>query len=522
MELRQYLTIIGKWMWLVVLSVIIAGGASYFASKAATPLYRTKTTLMVGRTTQNPDPTTSDFSTGQQLASTYVQLARREPVLRGVIDSLGLQVNWQSLAGQVSSAVIPQTQLIEVGVIDSDPYRAKVLADAIAEQLILQSPTGSSSTNQEIEFIRSQISDLKEKIESGQNELKRLQQELDSANSASQIQNLQNQINVLDTKISGWQDTYSQLLVFLEGGNVNALTVIEEATIPSAPISPNTMMNVLLASVIGIILAVGGAFIVEYLDDTIKTELDVERTARLPTLGGISRIKGGNYKEKLIAVREPLSPAVEAYRVLRTNIQYSEANKHLQTLMITGAGPSEGKSICLANLGVVMAQSGLKVIIVDADLRRPVQHEIFGLSKIAGLSDALLNIKSNVKDYIKASQQENLRILTSGFVPPNPAELLGSRKMGEIIEELKSEADIILFDSPPTLVVADSRMLSYLMDGVIIVNDAGHTRTSEAKRAADELRKVQSNLLGVVINHFPTTNDGYYYYRYQENGRIKH
>jgi succinoglycan biosynthesis transport protein ExoP len=207
MELRQILGLIGKWLWLIILSVVIAAGSSYFASRAATPLYRTKTTMMVGQITRNPEASSSDLYTGQQLAYTYSQLARREPVLNGAIESLGLEMGWQALAGQISTNIVPQTQLLEISVIDSNPYRAKVLADAIAQQLILQSPAGSATTSSEdLDFIRNQISELKSKIESGQEEIKRLSQELDTSNSALQIQDLTNQINLLETKISKHPD----------------------------------------------------------------------------------------------------------------------------------------------------------------------------------------------------------------------------------------------------------------------------------------------------------------------------
>lgn len=522
MELRQYLNIVARWLWLVVLSVAIAAASSYFASRAATPLYRTKTTLMVGRATQNPDPNSSELYTGQQLAYTYTQLARREPVLRGALESLGLNMSWEALAGQVSTSIVQQTQLIEISVIDSDPYRAKVLADAIAQQLILMSPTTLQTDQEQAVFIQSQIGDLQAKIESSQAEIERLQAELDAANSARQIQDLQNQIDVLETKISGWQNTYSQLLTSLKGGDVNALSVVEEASIPRYPISPNVRMNVLLASAIGFILAVGGAFLIEYLDDTVKTPDDIERITGLPTLGAIARIEGDNYPDKLIAVKKPLSPTVEAYRVLRTNLQFSSVDRPAQTLVMTSPGPSEGKSVSLANLGVVMAQSGLKVIIVDTDLRRPVQHKLFELPNRYGLTDAILHPNPGLAEHLQDTRVENLRVLTSGALPPNPAELLGSQRMQELIEELKNEADIVLFDSPPTLVVADAAIIGTRTDGMLVVNDAGRTRTTESRRAVEELRRVHANLLGVILNRLSAGSRGYYYYYryyyYHEDG----
>lgn len=525
MELRQYLSVIWKWMWLVALSVGIAAGSSYLASKAATPLYRTKTTLMVGRINANTSTASMDLWTGQQLAYTYTQLAQREPVLKGAIDSLGLEMSWEALAGQVSASIVNQTQLLEVSVIDSDPYRAKVLADAIAQQLILLSPAGSAerSDQQQRVFAQAQLDDLKGKIEGSSDEYNRLRRELDAANSARQIQDLQNQIAILDSKISAWQNTYSQLLLAMEGSDSTALNVVEEATLPSYPISPNVRMNVLLASAIGLILAAGGAFLIEYLDDTIKDPRDVQRTSNLPTLGAIARIEGEDYKQKLIAVRQPLSPIVEAYRVLRTNLQFSAVDNPAKCLLMTSPGPSEGKSVSLANLAVVMAQSGLKVIVVDTDLRRPVQHRIFGLPNRRGLSDAAIQAKMGIEENLQNTMVENLRLLSSGPLPPNPSELLGSARMKAIVEELKGLADIVLFDSPPTLVVADAAIMSAHVDGVVLVNDAGRTRSTEARRAAEELRRVRANLLGVVLNRLSSGSRGYYYYHYYylDNGEKK-
>lgn len=525
MELRQYVSIVLKWWWLVVLSVLIAATSSYFASKAVTPLYRTKSTLMVGRAMENPDPNSVDLWTGQQLAYTYVQLVRREPVLQGAINDLGLQMSWQALAGQVSSNIVNQTMLMEINVVDSDPYRAKVLADAIAQRLIEQSPAAANSGSpQEKAFIQAQMDDLEVKIKAAQQEGERLNQELDAANSARQIQDLQNQINILESKISGWQSSYSQLVISIQGGDVNALSIVEEASLPTAPISPNVKMNVLLASAIGLVLAVGGIFLIEYLDDTIKTQEDVTRTSNLPTLGAIARIEGEDYPDKLIAIKQPLSPIVEAYRVLRTNLQFSSVDKPAKTLVMTSPGPSEGKSISVANLAVVMAQSGLKVIVADTDLRRPVQHKIFNLPNRYGISDAILKPNPGLKEHLQDPGIENLRVITSGILPPNPAELLASERMKLLIEELKKEADVVLFDSPPSLVVTDAAILGTLVDGVVIINDVGRTRSNEARRAVEELTRVHTNLLGIVLNRLSIGGSGYYYYYYyyySEDGKKK-
>lgn len=591
MELQKVLNVIWKWMWLVVLSVVIAAGSSYIASKSATPLYRTKTTLMIGRITDNPDPNSMQLYTGQQLAYTYIQLAQREPVLKGAIQSLGLDLNWQALAGRVSANNVQQTQLLEISVVDSDPLRAKVLADAIAQQLILLGPgmQNKSGINQG-DFTLQQIQDLQVKIEDGQKELIRQKQELDAANSARQIQDLQNQVILLESKLNSWQSTYSQLLLAYQGGDVNVLSVVEEAPIPAYPFSPNVQNNVMVAALIGLFLAVAGALLMEYLDDTVKNPDDISRVTNLPTLGTIPQIGGEQYADKVIAIHHPLSPIVESFRILRTNLQFSTLDHPLRSMLVTSPGPSEGKSISVANLAVVMAQSGLKVILVDADLRRPTVHKLFNLNNRHGLTDAILHVypaakeqtqsarvKENpgridplvhshtdridhlfqdlqleseafsgyheaynpyatrdevellseftqIENFLQNTQIENLRLLTSGALPPNPAELLGSERMHRLISVLLQDADLVLFDTPPCLVVADSAILSVNMDGVLLVNDAGHTRTNETKRTVEELRRARANILGVLLNRISKSKSGYnyyYYYYYYQDGEKK-
>ncbi len=594
MELRRIFNIIWKWLWLVGLSVLIAAATSYAASKAATPLYRTKTTMMIGRITQNPDPSTLQLYTSQQLAYTYIQLAKREPILKSAIESLGLDMNWQALAGQVSASVVPQTQLLEITLIDNDPYRAKVLADAVAQEMVRLSPGTANRDSEQAAFAQAQLDDLKKKIADAQDEAIRLRQELDAANSARQIQDLQTQINVLENKISGWQGTYSQLLLSYQGSDVSTLSVLEEAQIPSSPFSPNVMNNVLVASAIGLILALGGALLIEYLDDTIKNPTELSRATNLTHLVSLPFIEGEGYEQKLVAVYQPMSPMVESFRILRTNLQFSALDKPLYTMMMTSPNPSEGKSVALSNLAVVIAQSGRKVILVDTDLRRPTQHKMFNIPNRIGLTDVMLDVISpnadiirrsrifketqrasdsistgsdrnaniieslfqvdgkretgleapnpesqnqprslspsqgannpdtllDISAYLQETGVENLHLLTTGQLPPNPTELLGSELMGMLILTLKSQADIVLFDTPPTLIFADAAVLSTRVDGVVLMTDMGRTRIGEATRAVEELRRVRANMLGVILNRAGKRKGSYYsyYYYYSSEG----
>ncbi len=509
MELEQYFAVIKKWLWLIVASVLISTVSSYFGTLQMPRIYQATTTVMVGQVLEQSNPNAQDLYLSQQLAQTYADMVRRRPILEGVAEALGL--DYVPSAENVSARQVPGTQLLEIVVRDTHPERARAIADIIAYQLILQSPTGASEEQRRRAFVQTQLEDLEYRIQETQAEIDEEQARLESANSARAIQQHQANISALQQKFSNYQSTYASLLSAVQGG-VNYISVIEPAITPTVPISPRVGVTVMLASAIGLILAVGGAFLIEYLDDTIKTPDDVTRAADLPTLAGIARIEGKTYPEKLIAVRHPLSPIVETYRLLRINLQFSSVDKPAHSLIVTSPASREGKSVTLANLAVVMAQSGLGVVAVDADLRRPSLHKIFSLPNHQGLSDAILQQSTSpVSEHLQTTEVKNLWVLTSGPLPPNPAELLGSERMGAIIEELKGQVDVVLLDTPPSLVVADALILSTRADGVLLVNDVGRTRRGEARQVTEKFRRVQANPLGVVLNRLPGRRDGYYY-----------
>lgn len=223
---------------------------------------------------------------------------------------------------------------------------------------------------------------------------------------------------------------------------------------------------------------------------------------------------GLNGRERLITYSNPRSPIAEAYRQLRTNIQFSSLDKPLRSLVVTSTSPEEGKSTTLANLAITIAQTGTKVILADCDLRRPTIHSIFGLENSSGLTTLILDYSSRQMP-LQESGVANLRILPSGPLPPNPSELLGSRRMGEVIDLLKSEADIVLFDSPPVIAVTDAAILATRMDGVLLVINAGKTKRDLARKAKALLDKVNANLIGVVLNNVKFDSSLHHYYAEQ-------
>ncbi len=201
----------------------------------------------------------------------------------------------------------------------------------------------------------------------------------------------------------------------------------------------------------------------------------------------------------LITLREPASAAAEAYRTLRTNILFSSLDHPLHTLLVTSTAPDEGRSVILANLAVTMAQAEQRVLLVDCDLRRPSLHTLFGLSNEHGLTSTMLEQGEGPLP-LQASGVPGLSLLTSGPLPPRPADLLGSRRMAALIERMRAEADIVLFDTPPVVAVSDAAVLAPRVDGVLLVLQAGRTRRDRAREARQQLEQVKAHLVGVVLN----------------------
>ncbi len=221
-----------------------------------------------------------------------------------------------------------------------------------------------------------------------------------------------------------------------------------------------------------------------------------------------------NSREKLVTLSDPRSPAAEAYRSLRTNLEFSSLDEPLRTMVVTSPAPEAGKSTTLANLAVTMAQAGKQVILADCDLRRPSLHEVFGVSNATGLTSVILDDTTSAPP-LRDTGVAGLKLLTSGPLPPNPAELLGSRRMGDIIKTLQDQADVVLFDAPPVIAVTDAAILASQVDGVLLVLNAGATKRDHAQRAKTALDKVNARLVGTVLNNVELDTSLYGYYSEQ-------
>jgi polysaccharide chain length determinant protein (PEP-CTERM system associated) len=327
-----------------------------------------------------------------------------------------------------------------------------------------------------------------------------------------------------------------------EAGQIGNVRIIDKAVPPESPISPKRKLNVLLGAFLGLLLGGGMAVLLESLDSSLKSIEDVEALG-LPVLGHIPKIKEtqkrrGHTKSEpgtkgeafkvashLLTHSAPKSPISEAYRTLRTNIQFSNLDRPSQTILITSAGPGEGKSTTVANLAITFSQMGTRTVLLDTDFRRPILHSVFGVNKEPGLINHLAG-KTPLDGIIRKTPMENLDLITCGVIPPNPSELLASGKMKEFVARLKDKYQIILFDTPPVIAVTDAVVLSLLLDGVVLVASAGQTSQQGLARAKTLLENVGAKVMGAVLNKIEAKSaygsyHYYYYYHYYGDRKEK-
>jgi capsular exopolysaccharide synthesis family protein len=265
-------------------------------------------------------------------------------------------------------------------------------------------------------------------------------------------------------------------------------------------------------------LALGIAFTMEYLDDTVKSSEDVEAATGLATLGTVLKMKGEKGRSeiyRLAALLYPRGPAAEAYRTLRTNLEFASVDEPVRSLLVTSSIPSEGKTTTSSNLAVAFAQAGRTVILLDADLRKPGVHKLFNLPNVSGLTSLLRTDDVAIDDVAQATEEERLRVVSTGPLPPNPAELLGSHRMQTILERLVAAADLVIVDSPPLQAVTDAAILASITDGTLLVIDAGRTRRAAAGRGREALAKSGARVLGAALNRLSQrARSDYVYYDY--------
>jgi len=485
-------------------SILVAEILSYQYFIRQPKIYQTHTTLMIGTTISDPNPTNNEFILNQQLAAAYANIANRQMVHNATLNALDMD----QLPEYVARA-LPNTPLIEIVVTDTDPKRAQAVANELATQLVLLSPTGAMPEEQgRQEFINQRLNILEVQINETEDEIKKLQEDLGNMISATQIKETQDQITSLQSKLSTMQDNYGTLLSNTQQGAINSLTLIERAELPSSPIGPNFGLTMLLAAAFGLILAVIEAYLLEYLDDTLKSGDDVARLFSAPIIGHIFEQKIGTKGKQMYDIADMRHPSAEAFRILSTNIEIAKANWPLKTILVTSADTGDGKTSVAANLALFLTQRNKRVVLLGADLRKPNIHKYFNMTNDLGLVD-LFSGNATLDNVLKVSEHRKLAVLTAGNTPSNPTELLSSNKMDQLLAKLKEIADFVIIDSSP-YIIADAIALSSKVDGVLLVVRPGHTPIPLAHSTMEQIKLAGVKLVGVVLNRIPLHGEDYY------------
>ncbi len=499
MELREYITPLKKWWWLLAVSTIIATVTAYFATRKLPSIYQASTTLSVGRTIYEANPSGNDLGLTRQLAETYADILQQEPIRNATRTKLGLT----RLPAYVAR---PNGSFLEIVVTDTDPERAQVVANELALQLI-DLRMGPQQTDQARQaFVNQQLDDLQNDITATQQEIDKLQGDLGKMFSASELANTQKQIDALQIKLTTLQTNYVSLLSNTQQGAINSLSVLSPAARPQTPIGPNRLALNLLAGASGLVLAVGAAYLLEFLDATIKTPEEISRLFGLSVIGYIADTRLVEGKPHV--AEQPHSTVAEAFRSLMTNLEFAGVEKPLKTILVTSAAASEGKTTIATNLAITMAQGGKKVILLDADLRRPKVHAFLGLPNKAGVNE-IYEGGLEVMEALQTWKDENLAVITAGSRAANPTELLGSEKMSQILSSLEGVAEVVILDGPPFL-VADAWVLAAKVDGVLLVVRPTYTHRDAVRTVMEQVTRMGARVVGVALNRIPARQAEYY------------
>jgi polysaccharide biosynthesis transport protein len=520
-DLQRLIALVRTWLPLALVSAALAGAGGFVVSNLQQPVYEARAQMIVGQALSAANPDYSQLLVAQNLASMYARFAETDLVLEPVISELDLDVTPATLANQVRVDAPRDTNELLITAQDTDPARAASVANALAAQLIASSPTiqGREAAFQE---------SIDQDLAATQALIERTQARVDDLVQLTvRTPQQESELQALEGRLANLRSTFATLLSFSSDNATNLLTVIQPAKASSSPVSPRTLFNTLLAAALGMLVVVGVAFLAEQLDDRIKDPEAVQEVAGLSTLGTIAWMTSSRGRKEfylLAGLLFPRSGFAEAYRTLRTNIEFASVDAPARTLLVTSSAPGEGKTVTASNLAIVFAQSGRRVILVDADLRKPGVDVMFSLPNTRGLTDMLRHESISVDAVANPTEQDNLRVVTTGPLPPNPAELLGSKRMQTVLERLRQDSDLVIFDSPPLLAVADAAVLSSFLDGTVMVIDAAKGRRRIVRMGRETLSRAGATVLGAVLNRVPaTTRFGYggFYGRAEEAERTR-
>lgn len=544
MELLEYWKIARKWWWLILLSTVLFGTAGLIYAQRQVPIYTATTTLIINPAAPNALLAFAADTSVQALASTYTEFMRTGSYAKLVAQEMGGTLTPEAILKALTVRYVEGTQIFRISATLTDPAQTQMLTNTAARVLINANLDRQRSQQEQLQRQRST------EAEQEHQRLLELQTVLqqEAANYSERIKNLENEVKNQENKPKS--DEGDKLILQLKeelvtarserievlsslaatqasltaSSNTSAIStdtavVIDEAPLPAEPEPGQTRQLIILAFLGGLMAGAGLAWLLEYIDYTVRTPEELDSHYGVPTQGAIGMLTGRNNQDRtagLVTILEPRSPMAEAFRALRTSVRMANAVKPIRRLMVTSSGPSEGKTFVATNLAVSLAQEGKRVILVDADLRRPQVHKVFGLATEPGFTNLAVDPALPLEQVLKPTATPTLRILTCGTIPPNPAELLGSVRAAELMQQLDEAADIVLYDTPPAATVTDAVILAAQVDGVLQVVRAGKTRIDLIQRCKVLLERTNVYILGPILNGVQVNDLGYYanYYYY--------
>jgi non-specific protein-tyrosine kinase len=512
LDLRQLMRIALRRAWIVVLLMAVAGGIAYVRSAQETPLYSASATMVVDAGVSSDLSDYNSIYETQQLATTYQRMVVTGPILAKVAETLGLD----RIESSVSAYNITDTQFLVVTVTDTDPDRAVEVANRVVEEFRLYIAERASTR---AEDVRAGLNEQIDSLTARQAEIDTQLTDLrngDDANSAA----VQQQIDDLVQERANLNQSLTNL-------NTSSVTIDAQIMAGSpqiemvnpaggaGKISPNPRSALTLGLFVGLMLGVAVIALLEFLDNTVKPDQRLQEMTGAPmlaTVGALTKIQPG--AAQVFTLAQPQSSATEAMRLLRTNLEFASASDPITSLTVTSPGPGEGKSTIAANMAVVMVQSGKTVAIVDADLRKPTQHKIFGVQNDQGLTTLLTHPEQPWQSVALKVALPGLLLVSCGPIPPNPSDLLSSKRFAELVERIKRDVDLVIIDSPPILAASDSLAVARFTDGVILVCRSHKTRVDAMRHAASAVHQGGIRLVGLVVNRQKGQHGASYYGEY--------
>lgn len=510
-SILEYAQILWHWAWLLVLAAVIAGASAFYITNLQPRVYQSEALVMVNGASGLQFDSSSSLYLGAQLATTYARTMTTKPILETVSERLGYPIDPKA----IKVVQVENSQLINITATDTDPQRAADIANTLVSVFSDQIMADQTSRYKDLKSnLETEIANTDKQIATINAKLAAIS--TDSSGAVINPNDLVTQAQ-LETTLSQYQQARSALfsdyqqLSLSEIQSTSTIVQKDPAIANSIPIQPQPVRSALLAAVVGLMLAAGIIFLISFLEDSIRDPEEITRKWGVPVLGVIAKYEFTN--GTIITMDQPRSPVSESFRSLRTNLQFASVATPLQTILVTSASPEDGKTSVVANLANVISQNDRRVVVIDADLRKPRIHKIFKLSNRTGLTDYFLNSQDQLNGALMKTEMKGLTVITSGSLPPNPSELLGTDRMVEVIKLLTTHFNTIILDSPPLLAVTDALVLAPRVDGVILVIDPRKTKRAAVQHVIEQLKQVNANLLGVVFNNVRIDRTHYYYNR---------